>query len=110
MKSIKQIALDSVETAVKLSIERIWEWSKQVTDIPWLTGVIVKNDDGGNQITLVAGNNKIAHRLGRAPQGFIVIGFEGATSENYPSMVSKDAKFMVLNSLDPMVLKLWVWG
>lgn len=105
MNSIKRIALDAVDTPVKLAFERVWEWSEQFISkrVPWLDGVMVA-------ATLASGNNTIAHKLGRVPQGFIVIGFTGATSENYPSMVSADARFIVLNSDDVMVLKLWVWG
>jgi hypothetical protein len=103
MKPIKRIRGDEVPEPVKLALDRVYEWSDQFRRIPWLDGVMVET-------TLAAGDNDVEHKLGRTPQGFIVVGFTGATSENYPSMVTADARFMTLNSLDVMVLKLWVWG
>lgn len=105
MKPIKRVALDTVEGAIKLAIERVWEWSDQFSPkrMPWLDGVVV-------QATLAAGNNTVEHGLGRSPRGFVVIGFDGASSAALPSMVSKNTRSMVLNSGATMVLTLWVWG
>jgi len=105
MKGIKRVALESVETVLKLGIERIWEWSEQFTRIPWLDGVIV-----GPLQTIGAGNVTIEHKLGRVPRGFIVIANEAATAGALPSVVSKDDKFMTLNFSASTLITFWVWG
>jgi hypothetical protein len=105
MKALKRIALDGVEAVVKLSIERIWEWSEQFRVIPWLSGVKV-----GPIQTIGAGNVTIEHKLGRVPQGFIVIAYEGAAADAYPSVVSKDDRFMTVNFGGSTLVTLWVWG
>lgn len=107
MKAIKRIALDKVDQAIKFAFDRVWEWSEQFSSqrMPWLDGVLV-------EVAFPFGGNTqpIEHKLGRVPRGFIVINSEGAASQNLPSIVSKDAKFMVLNASGGMVLTLWVWG
>jgi hypothetical protein len=105
VKPLKSIALDQVEVPVKLAFDRVREWAQQFRSIPWLDGVVV-----GPVQTVGAGDVSIEHKLGRVPQGFIVIGYEGATADTYPSMVSKDARFMVMNFGGSTLATLWVWG
>lgn len=107
MKALKRIALDTVDAGVKLALERIWEWTEQFAPsrIPWLDGVVV-----GPFVTVGAGNVTLDHKLGRMPRGFIVIGNEGAASDSVPSMVSKNARQIVMNFSGSSTTTLWVWG
>ena len=105
MKELKRIALDTVDTAVKLAFDRVYEWAEQFKRIPWLSGVVV-----GPFVTVGAGNVTLDHKLGRVPQGFIVIAHEGPAADSHPSVVSKDALHITLNFSGSSTMMLWVWG
>lgn len=104
MKAIKRIALESVDQVVKFAFDRVYEWAEQFRRIPWLDGVTVQVQ------TVGAGSVTVEHKLGRTPRGFILIGYEGAAADAYPSVVSQDAKFMTVNFGGSTLATLWVWG
>lgn len=105
MKALKRIALDGVDQVLKLAFDRVHEWADQFRRIPWLDGVLV-----GPVQAVGAGNVTVEHKLGRTPRGFLVIGYEGAAADAYPSMVSADQRFMVLNFGGSTLATFWVWG
>ena len=105
MKELKRIALETADTAIKLAFDRVYEWAEQFKRIHWLSGVVV-----GPFVTVGAGNVTLDHKLGRVPQGFIVIGNEGAASDSVPSIVSKNDRQMTLNFSGSSTMTLWVWG
>ncbi len=104
MKPLKRIS-EIVDERVKLAFDRVYEWAEQFRRIPWLDGVMV-----GPVQTIGAGNVVLEHKLGRVPRGFIVVGYEGAAADAYPSMVSADVRFMTVNFGGSTLATLWVWG
>jgi hypothetical protein len=56
---------------------------------------------------LVAGTNRIDHRLGRRPSGWWTTRVQGATVSLYES--ASDERVLVLEASDPATVDLWVF-
>lgn len=74
-------------------------------DLPLLQGIQLKN------ISLVTGANVINHKLGRAPQGYIVTRFQVAGSLIYDTQATNQMPELTLNltSSANTTVDLWVY-
>lgn len=88
-------------SSVLKSIEELITVVKSICRLPFISGRMVKGVemDGGSNI-------KVAHGLGRTPQGWITIkrGYGGIESE-----VSRDEKYLTLYCDNPLTIDIWVF-
>lgn len=84
------------------------QWASQINpllDLPLLQGVQVK------AVELVAGANVINHRLGRAPQGYIITRQQGAAVTLYDTQSTNSRPQLTLNlvSSGAGTVDLWIY-
>lgn len=91
-------ALGRLQTRWKASLDPL-------VDLPLLQGVLLKN------VSLQSGANVVDHRLGRAPQGYLVTRVQGAATSLYDTQAANPRPQLTLNlvSSAAATVDLWVF-